>query len=118
MFVRWKRRERTRRKQPTGEWVKSAVLVRSVHTEVGPRLRHICSLGLVREGYERDYWEQVAYWAAATRNLDRVGIAGKERARIEAVLESVVPKPCGKKKAAIERALRELTDQLERRATA
>jgi hypothetical protein len=105
MFVRWKRRQRTRTgwvkrkgkyvkaREGTGEWVKSAVLVESVRTESGPRHKHVCYLGTIRERSADAYPARVHFWKSADRNLDRAGLAGSERERIVLVLESVVPKP-------------------------
>jgi hypothetical protein len=97
MFVRWKRRERTRTrggyKRSTGEWVKSAVLIQSVRTEAGPRHKHICYLSSIWEGHEKQHWHRVGFWETAERNLDRAGISKKDRVRIVAALQSIVSKP-------------------------
>jgi hypothetical protein len=114
MFVRWKRRERTRRHQPTGEWVRRAVLVRSVRTAAGPRHRHVCYLGSIREGQELDHWHRVDFWASVVRNLSRAGIAKADRGRIVGALQSVVPKPDKASRAAAERELRKHEDRRTR----
>jgi hypothetical protein len=100
MFVRWKYGEvwyspilslhcRPRR----------AVLVRSVRTERGPRLQHVCYLGSFNEWFDAKPPDRPCpkkadgeFWATAERNLDKAGIAGAERQRIIASLEAVVPR--------------------------
>jgi hypothetical protein len=93
MFVRWKRRPRTKRKQLTGEWVKWAVLVQSVNTESGPRQKYIGYLGSIFEGHEQELGHQIGFWEPTERHLDRLGLSREDRARIVASLQSVVPKP-------------------------
>jgi hypothetical protein len=132
MFIRWKRRERTRLERqyvdeakrnepdvksevirtgdsymnrryecryyklvstPTGEWVKSAVLVESVRTPTGPRLKHVCYLGSIREAEIEQYGPRLKFWTTVEKNLDQTGIVGENRKRIEAVLSAVVLKP-------------------------
>jgi hypothetical protein len=70
--------------------VKSAVLLKSVRTAAGPRQRHICYLGSIREGHEGQIGHRIGFWEAAHKGLDGAGIEGDERARIVAALESVV----------------------------
>jgi hypothetical protein len=67
----------------------SAVLVRSVRTPAGPRQRHVAYLG----SFDEDEGDAAGFWASAGRALDRLGLAGQERARIEAALEAKVPRP-------------------------
>jgi hypothetical protein len=93
LFVRWKRRQRTRSRQPIGQWVKAAVLVESISTPSGRRLRHVCYLGSIWEGHETRSWLQVRFWESAQRNLARLAISKRERQRIESLLQTVVPKP-------------------------
>jgi hypothetical protein len=112
MFVRWKRRPLTAGKRPTGEVVKAAVLVRSVRTEAGPRLRHLCYLGSIREGFEDYPAHQAGFWEAAERGLARAGVVGADRERIVAALEQAVPRPDPAGLAAEEAALAELASQL------
>jgi hypothetical protein len=88
MFVRWKRRQ-----SRPGYRAKVAVLVQSVRTAKGPRLKHICYLGSVEEGQERDQWNRRGFWYGVEPNLDKAGITGEDRARILATLEAVVPRP-------------------------
>jgi hypothetical protein len=115
MFVRWKRRERTRQRKGTGEWVKQAVLVQSVRTQDGPRQKYVTYLGSVREGHEDLHWNRLAFWTAVGRNLDRVGVAGALRKRIVTELESVVKKPDAASRAAAQRELAKLESVIARR---
>jgi hypothetical protein len=97
MFVKWKRRRlyQTRanylwRHDPG--WVRAAYLVESVRTAAGPRHRHVCYLGSIRE-ISAHYWcHRAPFWAAATRRLDAAGIEGPARSRCEAALQAVVPR--------------------------
>jgi hypothetical protein len=119
MFVRWKRRERTRmngwERQGTGKWVKTAVLIESVRTEKGPRQKHVCYLGTIREGFESSHYHCKDFWAAATKGLDAAGIKGRVRRDLEATLKSVVTKPGRSTRAAASRQLTEITKQLRRK---
>jgi hypothetical protein len=143
MFVRWKRRERTERGKliekksvgkksatnnhrysrryeslRTGDWVKSAVVVESVRTPAGPRLKHVCYLGSIREAKIDDYYHQRDFWTSVKRNLDAARIVGKERRTIETALSAVVAKPDkkaeAKRAADYERKARELFQRLKK----
>jgi hypothetical protein len=78
---------------PTGEWVKSAVLVRGVRTPAGPRLKHVCYLGTIREAQIDAYGARLKFWTTAEKNLNVAGIGGGERRTIEAALSAVVVEP-------------------------
>jgi hypothetical protein len=100
MFVRWKYGERRSSEQGLPYRCKRAVLVESVRTERGPRSQHLCYLGSVCEWFDPQQGDRVRalddpgqFWAVAERNLDKAGIAGAERERIIATLESAVPRP-------------------------
>jgi hypothetical protein len=75
------------------QWVRSAVLVESVRTEAGPRHKHICYLGAIREGCEGYDGHRANFWLSAGRNLARAGVPDADRARIVAALEAVVLMP-------------------------
>jgi hypothetical protein len=99
-FVKWKRQRWKTwhcwgyyRGRDGDRFTKSAALVRSVRTEAGPRHKHICYLGSVCEGREGLIWGSDRFWETAGRNLDKAGITGADRERIEAAVEAVVPKP-------------------------
>jgi hypothetical protein len=94
VFLRWKRRrwaDDWRRDED--RFTKSAVVVRSVRTEAGPRLKHICFLASVIEGREGWDSEQKWFWKAAEQNLDKAGITGADRERITTTLEKTIPRP-------------------------
>jgi hypothetical protein len=118
MFVRWKRRQRTRTTMygqwGTGEWVKSAVLVQSVRTEAGPRHKHVCYLGSIREAHQEAHYVRVGFWESVVKNLDRVEITGADRKRIEATLEAVVPKPSKASEARARAEMREIMTGLRK----
>jgi hypothetical protein len=71
---------------------KSAVLVQSVRTDKGPRLKHICYLGSVPEGGARSQDSRESFWHGVEPNLDKAGITGADRERIIATLEAAVPR--------------------------
>jgi hypothetical protein len=73
----------------------SAVVVASARTPKGPRQRHLCYLGSVREsdwGAVRGHYA-CRFWADVLANLTAAGIAGADRERIEGGLEVAVPRP-------------------------
>jgi hypothetical protein len=78
---------------PTDVWSRYAVLVRSVRTPSGPRLKHVAYLGTIAEGGEHHPRSQLDFWDAVDRRLSSVAIPDEERGRITASLESVVPRP-------------------------
>jgi hypothetical protein len=120
MFVRWKRRQRTRTTSyghwGTGEWVKSAVLVRSVRTDQGPRQRIVAYLGSIGEGKERYHWHQVGFWEAVDPRLDAAQLDAADRSRIELSLASVVSRPTEDSRVAAVAELGEITKRLHRLA--
>jgi hypothetical protein len=93
MFVRWKRRQRSRKHQPTGEWVKAAYLAESVRIQKGPRLKHVRYVGSIREGAEVYEQHRSNFWETAKGNLDKLKLEDAERERIIAALHEVVPWP-------------------------
>lgn len=114
MYVRWKRRRRkdhyhyeydhlepeaTRaRKVIEPQWLRAAWLVESVRVAGSPRQRTLAYLGSVRECYlapDNRYrvFHCTYFWRSATAKLDALALEAGERARIEAALEAVVPRP-------------------------
>ena len=118
MFVKWRPAKLTRgARGGSGLWdgrVRVAHVVESVRTPAGPRHRQVCYVAsyrnlddgnpqpkdidgaiimVGREVYGSERYRAGRFWETATRNLDRAGIAGDDRARIEAALERVVPRP-------------------------
>jgi hypothetical protein len=77
-----------------------ASLVKSVRTKAGPRLEYVAYLGRIRITYlDRDGKREAflldgnvyRFWRKANEVLDRLGVEGGERGRIERSLEAVVP---------------------------
>jgi hypothetical protein len=98
MFVRWKRYKgayswQSAERRYDYYRARSAVVVQSVRTAAGPRLKHICYLGSISEGHEHDALQREWFWGGVERNLDKAGIAGATRERIVARLEAIVPRP-------------------------
>jgi hypothetical protein len=98
MFVRWKRYEgalywRSAERRHDYYRARRAVVVQSVRTQAGPRLKHICYLGSISEGHGHDALQREWFWGDVEPRLDKAGIAGEARARIIASLEAVVPRP-------------------------
>ncbi len=89
------------------------MLVESVRTEKGPRQKHVCYLGTIREGHESSHYHCVDFWAAATKGLDAAGIKGKVRSELEATLKSVVTKPGRSTRAAASKRMAELTKKIK-----
>jgi hypothetical protein len=106
MFVQWKwRQKRIRHWRYEGLYSTqvSAVLVRSVRTDAGPRHERICYLGAIstiskdkvstsKPSFARS-WRRQWFWESAELNLDKAGIGESDRERIVAALKAVVPKP-------------------------
>lgn len=86
MFVRWKTED-----GPSCR----AVLVDSVRTLSGPRLKHVAYLGSFKENNIAQYSARAWFWQGARRRLDQLGIRGKitsrEREKIEAAIAQRVP---------------------------
>jgi hypothetical protein len=84
MFVKWKR---------ASEDCRTAALVRSVRTPSGPRHRHVCYLGTIWTGPGPSCLRRALFREEAARRLEAAGIAGADRAQLEAALEAAVPWP-------------------------
>jgi hypothetical protein len=86
MFIRWKTED-----GPSCR----AILVDSVRTLSGPRLKHVAYLGSFREDNLPQDGARAWFWQGARRRLDQLGICGKitnrEREKIEAALAQRVP---------------------------
>jgi hypothetical protein len=74
--------------------LRSAVLLHSERTPAGPRHRHVCYLGSIREGFEHDPVHGADFWGAVKRRLRKARIEGEDLARVVAKLEETVPRPC------------------------
>jgi hypothetical protein len=94
MFIKWKHQSRTYcyRRYTEGRR-KAAAVVRSVRTPAGPRHEYICHLGSVVEDRTGYLWGREWFWIIALWKLDRAGITGADRERIEAALEKTIPRP-------------------------
>jgi hypothetical protein len=135
MFVKWKPGRLTRGARGASflwdHYIRRAYLVRSVRTEEGPRHKHICYIGsflfapepqvppkcvddcidVVIEELHGSWADRARrFWRTATANLDRAGIAGADRAKVEAALAAVVPKPGKASRAAAGRGPGKLKD--------
>lgn len=93
MFVRWKRRAKSRRKRLTGETALSAYLVSSERVEGKPRQRVVAYLGSIRENATHYVGHQMGFWEAAAPTLDRLELDPETRSAVEASLTRKVPKP-------------------------
>ena len=86
MFIRWKTEDGVRCR---------AVLVDSMRTPLGPRLKHVAYLGSFKENNLAQDSTRAWFWQSARRRLDQLGICGKitshEREKIEAALAQRVP---------------------------
>jgi len=86
MFIRWKTED-----GPSCR----AVLVDSMRTPSGPRLKHVAYLGSFKENNLAQDSTRAWFWQNARRRLDQLGICGKitsrEREKIEAALAQRVP---------------------------
>ena len=85
MFIRWKTED-----GPSCR----AVLVDSMRTPSGPRLKHVAYLGSFKENNLAQDNARACFWSAC-RRLDQLGICGKitsrEREKVEAALAQRVP---------------------------
>jgi hypothetical protein len=86
MFVRWKTED-----GPSCR----AILVDSVRTLSGPRLKHVAYLGSFKEDNLVQDNARAWFWQCARKRLDQLGINGRitirERERIEVALAQRVP---------------------------
>jgi hypothetical protein len=113
MFVRWKRKPRwlvfSRGDfEAPGWYLRSAVLVKSVRTKSGPRLKHVKYLGSIVDGDEKYPWVRCRFWSGVQSALEHIELSAFEREQIEASLAAVVPKPDPEEIARREQERREL----------
>ncbi len=104
MYVRWKKRARTRQHRPTGEYTLTAVLVRNDRINFGPRQprrprqEFIKHLGSIHESEIANLHLCRRFWTgveAALNSIEKpyVRITPDIRAKIEASIQQVVPRP-------------------------
>ena len=98
MYVRWKKRARTKHKKPTSDYTLTAVLVESSRIlyrdqPSKPRQNIICYLGTIRQSALQRPYFQLDFWLSADAHLDKVKLTPEQRAAIEARLVEVVSRP-------------------------
>ncbi len=100
MYVRWKKRARTKHQKPTGDYALTAVLVESVRGTrepsqhvLKPRQHIICYLGTIRQSALQRPYFQLDFWLSADAHLDKLQITPEQRATIDARLADVVSRP-------------------------
>jgi hypothetical protein len=107
MFVRWNRThfgkwvdadrapgaESIRGQRYREHWLKTASLLKSVRTPVGPRQKHIRYLGSIRENWIDRPSKRMDFWMSVESKLKAARIVGKQRQTIETALNAVVAKP-------------------------
>ena len=86
MFIRWK---------TEGGPSCRAILVETLRTTSGPRLKHVAYLGSFKEDNLAEDNARAWFWLGACKRLDQLGICGKitsrDREKIEAALALRVP---------------------------
>jgi hypothetical protein len=110
MFIKWKPGRLTKHCVHWEYSRRLAYVVESVRTPAGPRHRHVCYVAsFIDLGDPKDYRDTaegvtmethgtyaqrcVEFWATALPALDRAGITGADRAKLEADLKRVVDRP-------------------------
>ncbi len=115
MFVRWKRRKRTYgRGGLLGEWEAEragdsidVVLVKSLRVDGRVRQKFVCHLAHVHENQMDWPGRRVTFWEQVTPKLDALGLDLSERAKIEAQLDRVMPRPSAEEWAEVKRVTAE-----------
>jgi hypothetical protein len=74
-------------------WALDAVLVKSVRTPAGPRLKHIAYLGTIKWGRFHRPFNRGPFWESVNKNLAKIEMTSKERRTIVRELVKTVPKP-------------------------
>ena len=115
MYVRWKKRMRTKRHRPTGEHTLTAVLVTSQRVDGRPRQRIVAYLGSIGEHRTGFYWHQFDFWKSAAQHVDQLGLDAETVARIREDLAQVVPVPTAEGATQAAKQLEELTSVLRGR---
>ena len=96
MFVRWKSRARKRHHRyghPETPRLLTAVLVESHRVDGKPRQRTVAYLGSIRDDLLDEADVRWLFWRAMAARLDALGLPSAERARAEAAILDVVPRP-------------------------
>lgn len=112
MFVRWKRRERVKRRRgktlATGRFLLSAVLVRSERRGGRPRQAIVAYLGSLNEDWLNSSVARDRFWQLAAERLDRIPLTPAERQEVERQVRQRVPPPDHKEIEAWRRSLAEV----------
>jgi len=115
MYVRWKKRMRTRQGVPTGMYALTAVLVEGVRVNGKPRQRFVAYLGTIWGIVTAVHGHRLRFWKRVDANLDRL-TEPVDRERTEAKLAEVVPRPTAESQAEALRRLAEIEKRLGRSA--
>lgn len=93
MYVRWKKRMRSRRHRPTGEHMLTAMLVVSKRIDGKPRQHILAYLGTISERHTTAYYHQLDFWTSAVPHINSLNLDAETVARLRANLERTVPFP-------------------------
>jgi hypothetical protein len=111
MFVRWKRTKRLRRRRSTvretGRLALVAMLVQAERRDGKPRQRVVAYLGTIGTDRLGHPYPRRWFWEKCDARLGSLTLEPAERARIEAAIEGVVPRPSPEEIAAAEQELAE-----------
>jgi hypothetical protein len=90
MFIRWKRRKRSKTKPDRDPGIQSdagdslyCVLVESQRINGVPRQKVVCYLGSLDENDREKLWLRVDFWDAVDGKLARLDLTRHERAKVE-----------------------------------
>lgn len=112
MFVRFKRRARSRNGWPTGDRSLYAVAVEAVRVDGKPRQRVVKHLGAISEQGLPHYWHRFDFWEDVRRNLAALALPDADRTALEEQVAAVVPLPRDDERAAAEQEFADLTARL------
>lgn len=93
MYVRWKRKPRSRRRRLTGEYSLAAVLVESHRVDGRPRQRIIKHLGSINERGIQHYYVKLDFWQSVDARLTALALDANLRAQLEEQIVQRVPRP-------------------------
>ena len=114
MYVRWKKRAMTSYRRRNGQTALTAVLVESQRVDGKPRQRTISYLGTITQELVINPFRQTSFWASAERRLAQQGLDDATRARLEASLLRVVPRPLAEDWQRERAHLQALTESIRR----
>lgn len=93
MFVRWQRRERTRTKRGTGQYVLTAALVKSEWINGQSRQEFVGYLGTIHERAVDKPLPAAKFWRTVNAKLDTLNLDRETRTTIEADIARRVAVP-------------------------